>query len=216
MKISIIVMALLMTFNTYGQQTQTQNPEKTMAKTNKDEVLNNYEALFDFDDKDPFPVRTLKTYCKYLVDGRNAVHEEVTLRNNNLQANAFDTFYRNQSRAEESVKEVKETKLVKNIAEFEIAIKQLVKEFKALEVKYDNMKNMEGTLNLLDRAIRNLGDGDGLENAKKTLANAKAGNPDFDFKKYEVKIAEYEKEATKKEASANERRKAVRKYFRWQ
>lgn len=202
MKSSIIVIASLMAFNSLGFQTQTQNQEITMAKTNKNEVVNNYETLFGFADKDSFPVRTLKTYCKYLVDDRNAVNQEVTLRDHNMPSGVFDNFYKNQKRAEESVNEVKEAKLVSNIAEFEAAISQLGKEFKALEVRYDNMKNLEGTISLLDRAIRNI-DGGGLEDAKKTLANAKANNPDFDFKTYDVKIAEYEKEFKKQETLAN-------------
>jgi MarR family transcriptional regulator, transcriptional regulator for hemolysin len=202
LKCSIIVIALLMTFNALGFQTQTQNPEKTMAKTNKDEVLNNYKALFAFKDGEPFPERTLKTYCIYLLDGYKALHEEVTLHTKNLQSNSFDNFYRNQTRAEEAVKEAKEGNLVKNIAEFEMAIKQLGAEFKALEVRYDNNRNLERTIELLDRVIRNI-DGGGLEEAEKTLANAKATNPDFDFKTYDVKIAEYVKESKKQEILTN-------------
>jgi hypothetical protein len=204
LKSSIIVIASLMTFNAQGFQTQTQNQEIVMAKTNKNEVLNNYETLFGFEDKDSFPVRTLKTYCKYLVDDRNAVNQEVTVRDHNMPSGVFDNFYRNQKRAEESVNEVKEANLVKNISEFEIAIGQLLKEFKALEIRYDNMRSKEGMISLLDRAIGNLTDDGGLENAKKVVANAKAGNSDFDFKTYEAKIAEYEKEFKKQQEVANE------------
>lgn len=190
---SVLTIIFLHSRDAHSLQIKTENQELTMSRTTQPQALNNYETLFNFDDKDQFPVRTLKTYCKYLVSDRNAIHQEVTLRDHSLPSNIVDNFNRNHRRAEESIKEVKEAKLVNNIAEYEVAIGQLLKEFKALEARYDNIIAMERTIRLLDQIVTDLPDNGRLESAKKTLAAAKADFPDVDFKKYDTKIAEYEK-----------------------